>query len=236
MTAPTPELWGGLLQSVSELSSDTKECFETDPSFQKLKHLEETTTAREILFHLYNFGQEEIDRLNSPLLDLLYRICPDHSVHFNQESRDGALAKANVAQLKFVLDRKLMDATKILQTMCAYGNRDCAAYLLDQGADIHAEDDRALYWACRMGHKALVELLLDRGADIHAHCDWALRWAAASGQKKVVQLLLDRGADIHALEDGALIAASIHRHQEVVQILLDRGANPNVYLQSANRR
>ena len=80
-----------------------------------------------------------------------------------------------------------------LISAAAAGNKNEVDSLLDRGADIHANDDKALHWAAGRGHTATVELLLDRGADIHAKDDEALRWAPANGHTAIVALLLKRG-------------------------------------------
>ena len=50
----------------------------------------------------------------------------------------------------------------------------------------------------------VVKYLVDNGADIHANDDCALRWAAEHGRLEVVKYLIDNGADIHARGDRAL--------------------------------
>ena len=67
--------------------------------------------------------------------------------------------------------------------------------LLDRGADIHAWNDQALYWAAWNGHPETVKLLLDRGAKFMLN-DNALYSAAKYGHTETVKLLLDRGATI----------------------------------------
>ena len=52
-------------------------------------------------------------------------------------------------------------------------------------ADIHANNDQALYWASYNGHLAVVKYLIEHGADIHVHNDYALH----NGHKDVVEYL-----------------------------------------------
>ena len=96
---------------------------------------------------------------------------------------------------------------------------------LEQGANVHTNDDLALRLASNNGHTEVIKLLLDAGADVHAWDDWALRWASEYGHIEVVKLLLDAGANVHALNDYALQNASYNGHIEIVKLLLDAGAN-----------
>ena len=59
--------------------------------------------------------------------------------------------------------------------------------LLSDGANIHAQDDRALRWSAENGHA---------GVDIHADEGYALRRAIRDGHFEVVNILLTQGADI----------------------------------------
>ena len=47
-------------------------------------------------------------------------------------------------------------------------------------------------WAAFNGHLEIVAFLLDNGADLHARNDGALREARANGHTAVVALLLER--------------------------------------------
>ncbi|KAF9570766.1 hypothetical protein EC968_001416 [Mortierella alpina] len=90
-----------------------------------------------------------------------------------------------------------------------------------------------LHRACSSGSLANVADLLNQGADIHAqdNAQWTpLHEAALAGHTKVVELLLSRGADPNAQghgNDTALHDASQNEHEEVVQLLLEYGADPD---------
>ncbi len=105
------------------------------------------------------------------------------------------------------------------------GHTEVVKLLLDAGADVHANDDYALRWASENGHTEVVKLLIDAGADVHADDYYALRWASYNGHTEVVKLLLDAGADVHANDDYALRGASYNGHTEVVKLLIDAGAD-----------
>jgi len=135
------------------------------------------------------------------------------------------------------------------------GNTDEAEAAIADGADVHAEQDVALYWAARGGDVRLIGTLLALGADVRtrdhasltiaaikgyteavrlllaaapdAHgINEALRLAAAEGQTEVVRLLLVGGADVHVRDDVALRQAATFKRTEVVRTLLAAGADP----------
>ena len=104
------------------------------------------------------------------------------------------------------------------------GHLDVVKYLLERGANIHAQDDWALIGSAAKGHLNVVKYLLERGADIHAHYDYALRWNAEEGHLHIVKYLVERGANIHAQDDYAL-KWSAEGHLDVVKYLVERGAD-----------
>jgi len=67
--------------------------------------------------------------------------------------------------------------TGITMKDCINNNSvECVKWLLNNGYDVHAEDDCALSLASEKGHLEVVKLLLEAGANIHAIDDLALRW------------------------------------------------------------
>ena len=97
--------------------------------------------------------------------------------------------------------------------------------LIDLGANIHLNNDRALRCASNRGHVEVVRALLENGANVHAQDDYALRWASRNGHVEVVKVLLENGANVHADDDGALRLACEFGHTEIVKVLLKHGAN-----------
>lgn len=98
-------------------------------------------------------------------------------------------------------------------------------YLVEHGADIHAEDDYALRWAVGWGHLPVVEYLVEQGADIHTNDGQLLRYAAWDGYLPIVEYLVEHDADIHAKGDIALRDAAWKGHLPVVKYLVENGAN-----------
>ncbi|KAF8944655.1 hypothetical protein BGZ47_003949 [Haplosporangium gracile] len=90
-----------------------------------------------------------------------------------------------------------------------------------------------LHRACSSGSYNNVTDLLNQGADINAqdNAQWTpLHEAALAGHTEVVELLLSRGAQPNAKghgNDTALHDASQNEHEDVVKLLLEYGADPN---------
>ena len=59
-------------------------------------------------------------------------------------------------------------------------------------------------WASENGHLEVVRYLVEQGANIHANNDYAIRWASENGHLEVVRYLVEKGANIHANNDYAI--------------------------------
>ena len=68
--------------------------------------------------------------------------------------------------------------------------------VINRGYSLY-EDRIIVGIAARKGDKKMVEFLLDNGANIHGENDCALVTSVARGHTDVVKLLLDRGANVH---------------------------------------
>ena len=127
------------------------------------------------------------------------------------------------------LDKQLIEASE-------KGRLDVVKYLVENGADIHAQDDCALRWSAERGHLEVVRLLLENGADVHTRNNYALGWSAYYGNFEVVRLLLENGADVHANDDYALRWSAENGHLEVVRLLLENGAKQSELFEVWNKQ
>ena len=127
------------------------------------------------------------------------------------------------------------------------GNFGATYFLLNNGVNVHYQDDQALFYACGNGYIEIVKLLVSYGADVNkglaVACqegheevvkillkdgldyDEALGLACQRGHLAIVKLLCQRGANIHSRDEGPLLVAIDRGHVQIVEYLLKRGAN-----------
>ena len=119
------------------------------------------------------------------------------------------------------LNDQLIEASK-------HGDLEKVKELVENGADIHAQDDHALCWSANNGQLDVVKYLVENGADIHAYNDDALRLSAEKSNIDLVKYLVENGANIHADNDYALRLSALHGHLNVVKYLVENGANQSI--------
>jgi ankyrin repeat protein len=113
---------------------------------------------------------------------------------------------------------------RALQWASGYGHRNVVALLLEQKANVHAKNDYALRWASENGHRDVATLLLEHKANVHANSDYAIRWAIQKGHTNVVALLLEHKADVHVIDDYA-IRPSYNNQKDIEALLLEHRAD-----------
>ncbi len=97
-------------------------------------------------------------------------------------------------------------------------------YLLEQGADIHFNDDWTLILNSCHGKLENVNYLMEKGANIHADNDYAILLASEQGHLEVVKYLTGQGANIYT-HDGPLKLAIKNIKLETVKYLVGQGAD-----------
>ncbi|MCK9596251.1 ankyrin repeat domain-containing protein [Candidatus Pacearchaeota archaeon] len=96
-------------------------------------------------------------------------------------------------------------------------------YYIENGYNIHVEDDLALRWAAEKGYLDIVKYLIGHGANIHAENDSPLWFAAFYNRFDVVKCLIEHGADFHLLFNGCgnlLKRVAENKHFNMVEYLL----------------
>ncbi|KAI1316962.1 hypothetical protein EDD11_009206 [Mortierella claussenii] len=113
----------------------------------------------------------------------------------------------------------------LLHRSCSSGSYNTVIELLNQGADINAQDNAQwtpLHEAALEGHTKIVELLLSRGADPNARGhgnDTALHDSAQNEHEDVVRLLLEYGADPDIKNSKAQKPCDVTEDQDILRLL-----------------
>jgi len=94
-------------------------------------------------------------------------------------------------------------------------------YLVENGADIHADEDYALRWSALNGHLEVVKYLVEIGADIYARDNYALKYSAINGHLDIVKYLVENGADIH-VDNCPLRLSAENYHYKVMKYLKEQ--------------
>ncbi len=85
-----------------------------------------------------------------------------------------------------------LDTTKDIDSALIWaaqaGDLDDVKYCVEQGAEIHANNDLSLIWAAESGHTDVVEYLVEQGASNRIYEEYALRWTAG-GHSGIVEYL-----------------------------------------------
>lgn len=107
-----------------------------------------------------------------------------------------------------------------------YGHVEVFELLLAAGANLHGDDNEALYWAVGCNHLEIVEIILSSATD-KIELKHRLMCCSTKGHEKIVSRLLAAGADPSAESyyGSPLMAAAKNGHANVVALLLGAGAN-----------
>ena len=103
---------------------------------------------------------------------------------------------------------------------CAVGSLEVVKCFIDLGININGNQNMPLANACNYGHLDVTQLLLDNGADITADDFKAFRYACLKNKNlEIVKLLLDNGADVSASNFQALTFAHRNNCIDVINYL-----------------
>lgn len=120
---------------------------------------------------------------------------------YNESVRDMMTPKS-IEDIKKKLDNP-DDLLELFVFGCEKKQGFIIKYALDNGLDIHIEDDAPLRMASRFGCKNTVKYLLEKGANVHAGGDDALMWAyELEDGDDIVDLLYKYGAMIPDINES----------------------------------
>lgn len=118
------------------------------------------------------------------------------------------ISSGDINTVKFFLenfyagDASAANAKQLSLISSAGNNVPMIMYLIEYGADICADDNRAIKNAAYNGWLEVVKLLHARGADIRAEDNYAVRYAAWCRNIDVMEYLASCGADVRADRDA----------------------------------
>ncbi|XP_031629054.1 uncharacterized protein LOC116344597 [Contarinia nasturtii] len=178
-------------------------------------------------------------------VDLKFRlVLAKNDIHFDdwKNGLEMAIKQGDAKTTELIINECPVDLSKIkkpypLHLAASGGFEDVIEVLLNNGADINAEDNygnQPLFWAAYSGRDSIAKQLLNHGAKINTRNKngfTPLHLACHEGKTKVVEVLLENGADINATSnkgDTPIMWAAYFNHLDIVQILIKNHAN--VYL------
>ena len=105
---------------------------------------------------------------------------------------NNAAAKGELDLVKYAWD-KTEGRYKNALIWPAFNNHlNILKYLVEQGCDVHAENETSLRYACYKGYLEIVKYLVENGADIRASNNEALKLAVERGQHHIIKYLTSR--------------------------------------------
>ena len=132
----------------------------------------------------------------------------------------------NLHSVKYLVQCTNIDKVVALKICAELGILELVKYLVEEGVDIHANDEDALWSSVSEGHLEVIKYLVAKGADVHHDNETPLRCAAHFGNLDVVKYLVEEhNANIHAKYDSALRKSAKRGHLSVVKYLVEHDAN-----------
>jgi len=164
------------------------------------------------------------------------KLYPAHELHSAVQDGDFAKVKHLIERGRNVNSRDVFNsgATPLIAAVKS-NNLGIALYLLDQGANVHAdvEGHTSLHSAAKRGFAQISNLLIKRGAKVDAenlYGQTPLMTAAAFGHIDVIDLLLTNHADLNLRDVQGLspyLAACESGKIEAVEFILKKGVDLN---------
>jgi ankyrin repeat protein len=139
----------------------------------------------------------------------------------------GASQRGHLEIVKLLLSPTVGADVNASKALAVASDLEIVKFLIENGADVNANNGVALDYASRNGNLEIVKFLLENGADVNANNGAALAGASQRGHLEIVKLLLSPtvGADVNADNGRALSFAISADKQNIVHFLLENGAN-----------
>jgi len=107
---------------------------------------------------------------------------------------------------------------------CEKGRLDRVVELVNNGVNIHANNEYGFQLACYNGHLEVIKYLMEQEdkPNIHAYNETGFRWACENGRLEVVKYLMEQDdkPNIHAGNEEGFQSACYNGHLEAVRYLV----------------
>ena len=150
-------------------------------------------------------------------VDLYWRKYPDNTIEKIKNLKLGEFVNQLVG--KYVQYLKGKDTSYI--AVSKFGNLTTI-----QNSCNMQDSNEALKWAVVYDNIEIVEFFLDQGLNIHLDNDYLVLAAAEYSCRRTLSCLISRGSNIHINADEPLILASENGDLATVKTLIKAGANP----------
>lgn len=107
----------------------------------------------------------------------------------------------------------------ILQKAATQGELPIVIFALNNGPNVHYNDDTALKFASEAGHYEIVKYLVEHGANIHAENDLSVKEAIKNGNLEIVKHLVENGA---VIDDKAIKLSIKYGKHDITQYLMQK--------------
>lgn len=127
------------------------------------------------------------------------------------------------------------DDNRALIHSCSEGHLSVVKYLVEHDAHIYDDAEDGLCWACNNGRADIVQYLIDKEANIHIHDGKPIQWALEAGKLEVVKLLVEHGANVYVNNNESLETCARNGYVDVVLYLIEKDVSPEIFLNTFNR-
>lgn len=131
---------------------------------------------------------------------------------------------------RILRSRKTWHGCKLSQALVKAsiaGYIDGMSLLIEQKADVHYDNDRAIRCACQNGHDRAVKFLIEKKADVNADNGYCLVTVSQNHKSELVRILVDAKADVNVRNGRTLSHYIDGGSTDMIKFLLDSKADPN---------
>ena len=114
-----------------------------------------------------------------------------------------------------------------LQWAVTTGNEKIVNYVIQSGADVNENDNKALICASFYGYANIVKILIDKGANVNAQDSKALIYAVENSNVDLLKILVEAKVNVNSNKNAALLKATRNGSTTIARILIDAGADFN---------